>query len=240
MEGGSASIWSIFENTDVPLSLVTGGALATLVAVILYVMQMKNNETASYSLVGRAILSGVKTMMPAVMILILAWSLAYLIEILETGLYLSDVVMKANLPIAFLPVIMFILACIMAFSTGTSWGSFAILMPIAGKIMIDAAPEMLLPALAAVLAGAVFGDHCSPISDTTILSSTGAGCNIIDHVTTQIPYALISAAVAAVGYVILGVTGSVWIGLVGVIIILIGLFTVWAMKAKKEAVRLAS
>ena len=179
-------------------------------------------------------------MMPAVMILIFAWSLSYLIEVLETGLYLSDVVMKANLPIAFLPVIMFVLACVMAFSTGTSWGSFAILLPIAGKIMIDAAPEMLLPALSAVLAGAVFGDHCSPISDTTILSSTGAGCNHIDHVATQIPYALISAAIAIAGYVILGVTGSVWIGLVGVCVILIGLFMVWSMKAKREAARLTS
>ena len=95
-----------------------------------------------------------------------------LIGKLETGLYLSEVVLKANLPVAFLPVIMFVLAGLMAFSTGTSWGSFGILIPIAGTIMIDAAPEMLLPALAAVLAGAVFGDHCSPISDTTILSST--------------------------------------------------------------------
>ena len=214
--------------------------MATLLAVILYVLQMKNNETASYPLIGSAILSGMKAMMPAVMILIFAWSLSYLIEILETGLYLSDVVMKANLPIAFLPVIMFILAGVMAFSTGTSWGSFAILLPIAGKIMIDAAPEMLLPALSAVLAGAVFGDHCSPISDTTILSSTGAGCNHIDHVATQIPYALISAAIAIAGYVILGVTGSVWIGLVGVCVILIGLFMVWSMKAKKEAARLTS
>ena len=106
--------------------------------------------------------------------------------------------------------------------------------------MIDAAPEMLLPALSAVLAGAVFGDHCSPISDTTILSSTGAGCNHIDHVATQIPYALISAAIAIAGYVILGVTGSVWIGLVGVCVILIGLFMVWSMKAKREAARLTS
>ena len=147
--------------------------------------------------------------------------------------------MKANLPISFLPVIMFILACIMAFSTGTSWGSFGILMPIAGTIMIETAPEMLLPALAAVLAGAVFGDHCSPISDTTILSSTGAGCNLMDHVSTQLPYALISAGVAAMGYVILGITGSVWIGLVGVIVILILLFSVWTMKMKKAAVQLS-
>ena len=99
--------------------------------------------------------------------------------------------------------------------------------------MIDAAPEMLLPALAAVLAGAVFGDHSSPISDTTILSSTGAGCNHIDHVSTQFPYALICAVVATLGYIILGITGSIWIGLVGVIVILVVLFSVWTMKAKK-------
>ena len=130
---------------------------------------------------------------------------------------------------------MFVLAGLMAFSTGTSWGSFGILLPIAGKIMLDASPELLLPALAAVLAGAVFGDHCSPISDTTILSSTGAGCNLIDHVTTQLPYALICAGIAAAGYVILGITGSVWIGLIGVIIILTVLFTVWTLKMKKVA-----
>ena len=105
--------------------------------------------------------------------------------------------------------------------------------------MIDAAPEMLLPALAAVLAGAVFGDHASPISDTTILSSTGAGCNHIDHVATQFPYALICALVATMGYIILGITGSIWIGLVGVIVILVVLFSVWTMKAKKEATQLS-
>ena len=100
--------------------------------------------------------------------------------------------------------------------------------------MIDAAPEMLLPALAAVLAGAVFGDHCSPISDTTILSSTGAGCNHMDHVTTQLPYALISAAIAGAGYLVLGFTGSIWIGLLAVIIILIILFTVWINAEQEE------
>lgn len=99
--------------------------------------------------------------------------------------------------------------------------------------MIDAAPEMLLPALAAVLAGAVFGDHCSPISDSTILSSTGAGCNHMDHVVTQLPYAVMSAAVAALGYLVLGFTGSIWFGLLAVIVILILLFSVWSMRMGK-------
>jgi len=234
--GGSMNILSIFENTNVSLALLSGGITATLIAVLLYLQQMNNNETASYSLIGSAFTNGLKAMMPPVLILIFAWSLSFLIGQLETGLYLSEVVLKSNIPVSFLPVIMFVLAGIMAFSTGSSWGSFGILMPIAGTIMIDAAPEMLLPALAAVLAGAVFGDHCSPISDTTILSSTGAGCNHIDHVSTQFPYALISAVVATLGYVILGITGSVWIGLVGVIVILVVLFTVWTMLANKVAV----
>lgn len=233
-DGISVTIWSIFENTNVPLSLVGGGIAGTAMAAILYSLQMKHNETASSALMGRAFTNGIKAMMPAVLILIFAWGLTDLIDKLDTGLYLSDVVAKANLPIAFLPVIMFVLAGLMAFSTGTSWGSFGILLPIAGKIMLDASPEMLLPALAAVLAGAVFGDHCSPISDTTILSSTGAGCNHIDHVTTQLPYALISALIAAAGYLVLGFTGSIWIGFGAVIVLLIVLFTVWIMQSRGE------
>ena len=235
-DGIAVSIWSIFENTDVPFSLLIGGITGTALSIILYVVKMNKNETATSALIGTALFSGIKAMLPAVFILILAWGLTDLIDKLDTGLYLSDVVAQANLPIAFLPVIMFVLAGLMAFSTGTSWGSFGILMPIAGKIMLDASPELLLPALAAVLAGAVFGDHCSPISDTTILSSTGAGCNHIDHVTTQLPYALISAGIAAAGYVMLGITGSVWIGLISVILILTVLFTVWTLKMKKVAV----
>ncbi|WP_342514800.1 Na+/H+ antiporter NhaC family protein [Sporosarcina sp. FSL K6-1522] len=231
--GGSMNIWSIFENTDVPLSLLTGGIVGTAVAAILYMMQMKHNETANMGLMLRAFTSGIKAMLPAVLILVFAWGLTDLIATLDTGAYLSQVVTEANLPVAFLPVIIFVLAGLMAFATGTSWGSFGILLPIAGTIMIEAAPDMLLPALAAVLAGAVFGDHCSPISDTTILSSTGAGSNLMDHVTTQLPYAIISATIAAVGYIVLGLTGSVWFGLATVAVILIILFSVWTMQARK-------
>lgn len=226
-------IWAIFENTDVPLSLVTGGLIGTSLAAILYIAQMKRNETASFQLVGKALITGVKAMMPAILILLLAWGLTHLIDILETGPFLSTVVEKSNIPVNFLPVIMFILAGLMAFSTGTSWGSFGILLPIAGTIMVNAAPELLLPALSAVLAGAVFGDHCSPISDTTILSSTGAGSNHIDHVATQLPYALIAALIASFGYIVLGLTGSVWLGLVAVIVTIVVLFTIWTAKSKR-------
>lgn len=235
-DGVEPTIWLIFENTNVPFSLVIGGVIATVLAALLYTTQFGYNEQANASYIGKAIVSGVKAMLPAVFILVLAWGLTDLIAQLETGEFLSDVVMKAKMPVEFLPAIMFVLAGVMAFATGTSWGSFGILIPIAGTIMLDAAPELLLPALAAVLAGAVFGDHCSPISDTTILSSTGAGSNLIDHVSTQLPYALMSAGVATFGYVVLGFTGSVWIGLLAVIILLIALFTFWIVRDRRQTV----
>ena len=223
-------VWLIFENTDVPLSLLIGGLLGTITSIVLYVLQMKKNETANAGWIGKGIWAGIKSMIGAVLILIFAWSLTYLIDALQTGTYLAGLVSEGNIPVSFLPVLLFILAGVMAFSTGTSWGSFGILLPIAGTIMIEAAPELLLPALSAVLAGAVFGDHCSPISDTTILSSTGAGSNHMDHVVTQLPYALTAAIIAAVGYLVIGLTGSVLWSLLTVIIILAILFIVWSQR----------
>ena len=223
-------IWLIFENTDVPASLLVGGVLGALTSVILYLLQMRKNETANAGWVAKGILAGVRSMLGAVMILIFAWSLTYLIDSLETGKYLADVVTEANMPTSILPVLLFLLAGIMAFSTGTSWGSFGILLPIAGQIMSQAEPELLLPTLSAVLAGAVFGDHCSPISDTTILSSTGAGSNHMDHVITQLPYAITAALIAAVGYIVIGFTNSLLLSLGVVIVILAILFIVWSKR----------
>ncbi|MDN7247233.1 Na+/H+ antiporter NhaC family protein [Planococcus shenhongbingii] len=221
-------IWLIFENTDVPLSLLIGGLLGAISSVLLYVRQFKQNKSANATWMAKGISEGIRSMSGAVFILIFAWSLSYLIDALQTGTYLADLVTAWNLPTAVLPVLLYVLAGFMAFSTGTSWGSFGILLPIAGNIMAQAAPELLLPALAAVLAGAVFGDHCSPISDTTILSSTGAGSNHMDHVLTQLPYALTAAAIGAVGYIVIGVTGSLWMALTSVIVILVILFTIWS------------
>ena len=153
-----------------------------------------------------------------------------MIDALETGTFLADAVARGNVPTSVLPVLLFLLAGVMAFSTGTSWGSFGILLPIAGTIMIQAEPELLLASLSAVLAGAVFGDHCSPISDTTILSSTGAGSNHMDHVVTQLPYALTSAAIAAVGYIVIGFTGSLPLALGAVAIVLTILFVFWSKR----------
>lgn len=220
-------IWLIFENTDVPASLLIGGLLGAITSIILYVMQMKQNETAEPKWIGKGIIAGIQSMLGAVLILVFAWALTYLIDLLGTGAYLADVVISSNVSIAVLPVLLFILAGVMAFSTGTSWGSFGILLPIAGTIMIEAAPELLLPSLSAVLAGAVFGDHCSPISDTTILSSTGAGSNLMDHVVTQIPYALTAAGIAAAGYLVMGLSESLLLSLGAVGICLVIVLLVW-------------
>jgi Na+/H+ antiporter NhaC len=228
--GKVMDIWAIFENTDVPASLLAGGLLGAISSILLYVRQFKKNETAKASWVGKGIMEGIRSMMGAVLILIFAWALSYLIDALQTGAYLADVVTSNNVPTAILPVLLFALAGIMAFSTGTSWGSFGILLPIAGNIMAQAAPELLLATLSAVLAGAVFGDHCSPISDTTILSSTGAGSNHMDHVLTQLPYALTAAAIGAVGYIVIGFTGSLLWALLSVAVILAVLFIVWSKR----------
>lgn len=128
---------------------------------------------------------------------------------LGTGEYLGHLVETAALSAAWLVPLMFVVAGAMAFATGTSWGSFGILLPIAGSIMNTLAePDLLLPALGAVLAGAMLGDHISPISDTTILSATGSACSVITHVVTQLPYALLSAVGALLGYVAFALTGS--------------------------------
>ena len=168
-------------------------------------------------------LLGIKTgflaMFPAMLVLTFAWMIGDLITELGTGEVLGGMVESSNLPVALIPAVIFVVACIMAMATGTSWGSFGILIPIAGEIIISlGATELLLPAIAAILAGAVFGDHCSPISDTTILSATGSGSDYIVHVVTQLPYAIVSALIALVGFVVLGYTESVVIALLSLLV----------------------
>lgn len=227
---GKATLLAIFENTDVATSLLYGGLLGLVVTLSMFFRQVfvKKGIQANTLVVGMK--EGIRSMLPAVYILLLAWMIVDLIGQLETGEYLAGIVTTSNLNTAYLPVILFVIAGIMAFSTGTSWGSFGILLPIAGNIAASTDPTLLLPAMAAVLAGSVFGDHCSPISDTTILSSTGAGSNHIDHVLTQLPYALISAGVAAVGYLIFGLTGTVWAVLPLFVILIAVLFLITRRK----------
>lgn len=214
--GANVTLLTIFENTNVNFSLFIGGLVAVLASFILYLLQGNQNAKT-----GLVFIEGIKAMLPAIYILFLAWMIGSIISSLQTGEYLAHLVETANLSSNMLPVIFFIVSGFMALATGTSWGTFGIMLPIAAEVMSIADPTLIIASLSAVLAGAVFGDHVSPISDTTVLSSTGAGANHIDHVITQLPYALIVAGASVVGYMLIGLTESLAIGLITTIIIII-------------------
>ncbi|NEU30086.1 Na+/H+ antiporter NhaC family protein [bacterium LRH843] len=211
---GKATLFTIFENTDVAASLVYGGLIGLAVTLILNLN--KPNETSIIKTLGM----GIKSMMPAIYILVFAWTIISIIEDIGTGAYLASLV-DGSIPPMLLPAILFVIAGFAALSTGTSWGTFGLLLPIAAEMAVVINVEMLLPMLGAVLAGSIFGDHCSPISDTTILSSTGSGSHHIDHVMTQLPYAIIAAVISFISYLVLGITSSVLFGLLTAFILLV-------------------
>ena len=177
---------------------------------------------------------GFIAMVPAILILSMATSLKNMTGLLGADVYVSTLMDGAARGLAnFLPAIIFLVACFLSFSTGTSWGTFGILIP----IVVAVFPEnstILTIGMSACLAGAVCGDHCSPISDTTIMSSAGAQCNHINHVSTQLPYAVTVAAVSFVMYIVAGLVQSIYIVLpVGIALMLVTLFAVKAVTAKK-------
>lgn len=206
---GKVTILSMFANTDVNLSLLIGGAIAVLLGLILHVMHDPPRAN-----IGNIFVQGMKSMLPAIYILILAWMIGSIISSLETGTYLAELLHGANVSSMYLPVLFFIISGLMALATGTSWGTFTIMLAIGAEVVMVIDPVLLLPTLGAVLAGSVFGDHCSPISDTTILSATGAGANHIDHVLTQLPYALLAAGVSALGFLLMGVLDMIVLPLI--------------------------
>lgn len=231
-EEPAGGLVGILEFTDVSTALVIGGGLGLAVAIAYYLLFTSENPKFAPSTFGRAWVEGIKSMTPAVTILLLAWMLGDLIGQLGTGEFLGDLVESANIAAIWLVPVMFVTACAMAFATGTSWGSFGILLPIAGAIMNSLGePELLLAAFGAVLAGAVFGDHASPISDTSILSATGSGANVITHVLTQLPYAGAGAVAALIGYVSFALTESSGLGLAITLVSVVALAliarTVW-------------
>ncbi|WP_394388220.1 Na+/H+ antiporter NhaC family protein [Shewanella woodyi] len=207
-KGLEFSILGAFENTEVASSLFFGALIGLASTLILVISQGLDR---SYMFKG--LVTGARSMLPAIYILLFAWTIAGVIGQMETGKYMASLA-TGNIPFALLPAVLFILAGFTAFSTGTSWGTFGIMLPIAADMAMGTHTNMMLPMLASVLAGAVFGDHCSPISDTTILSSTGANCHHMDHVMTQLPYALIVAVISLVGYTVLGFTESILAGFI--------------------------
>ncbi len=203
-----------------PTAGLTLGAFAGLVcAFLLYIpRRLMTPKEFMDNIVG-----GISNIVPPMLILILSWSLGGVCrQLIGTGQFISGFVSTANLPLGFLPFLIFVVAAAMSFSMGTSWGTFGMLIPIVTMICAtDGAGGLLVPTLGATLAGSVYGDHCSPISDTTILASTGASCQHIRHVETQLPYATLVAAVCAIGYLISGFTLTPWIALVVCAVLLI-------------------
>jgi Na+/H+ antiporter NhaC len=187
------------------MALSLGGFLSIVATFFLFVPR----KLLSFKEFFASITTGVKAMVPALIILALAWTISGVCrDLLSTGPYVAGIVEQSSLPVALIPAIMFLVACGLSFATGTSWGTFGSLIPITISVCDIVAPWLSITSLSAVLAGSVFGDHCSPISDTTILSSTGAACNHIDHVATQIPYAVTVAAVCIIGYIVAGLTSG--------------------------------
>lgn len=211
---GTVTIFDMFANTNVNYSLFVGGLIAVIVGFLLFSVQSKPRTSRRH-----VFIKGMESMLPAIYILILAWMIGDIIGTLDTGGYLADLVTEASFDINYLPLILFVIAGFMALSTGTSWGTFGIMLPIAAQVAVGVDPALVLPAMSAVLAGSVFGDHCSPISDTSILSSTGAGANHIDHVLTQLPYAFISAFASMAGYFVFALTQAVAFSLLSSIVI---------------------
>ncbi|NLX70091.1 MAG: Na+/H+ antiporter NhaC family protein [Clostridiales bacterium] len=212
------NIINAFANCDASLGLSLGSSLALIITII-YMMVRK---VLTFNECMECLPEGFKAMVPAILILTFAWTLSGITNLLGAREYVSSIFegSAANL-LVLLPAIVFAVAVGMSFSTGTSWGTFGILLPIVTAIE-GLGPELLVITVSACLAGAICGDHCSPISDTTIMSSTGAMCNHINHVQTQLPYAMTVAAVSFVGYIIAGFVHSAWIILPLSIVILLG------------------
>ena len=220
-------------NSSASISLVFASFGALLVAFAMYVPRGLVNFSEFFN----GAVEGMKLMLPANIILILAWTLSGVCrDLLQAPQFMEQVVVSSGMSAMFLPLLVFVISAFLAFSMGTAWGTFGILIPIVVPIIQALDPSMTVVVLSATLAGSVFGDHCSPISDTTILSSAGSGCSHIEHVATQIPYALLVAGAAAVGYLVAGVTGgSLLMSLGASVLVLLGT-TVFLhfYQAKKE------
>lgn len=229
-----------FANCDAAYGLSLGSISALIVIIAYYMFRrvLKFNECMD------SIAAGFKQMVPAILILTFAWTIKTMTNHLEAGAFVSGVVQSATALSVLLPVILFVVAIGLAFATGTSWGTFGILIPIVTSVFeaelanvaqTGEIPSMVIICISACLAGAVCGDHCSPISDTTIMASTGAQCDHVNHVSTQLPYALTVAAVCVVGYLLSGFVHNVFIVLgFSVALMLAVLFAIRFFVKRKE------
>ena len=206
-----------FSNSDASVGLMLGSAFALVVAFIYYQIR----RSMSFKDMMACVPEGFKAMVPAILILTFAWSLKGMTDSLGAKYFVRDFVQTSATGVQMLlPVIVFAIGCLLAFATGTSWGTFGILIPIVQNVFSMDDP-MAIVCISACMAGAVCGDHCSPISDTTIMASAGAQCDHVNHVSTQLPYAITCAAVSGVTYLISGLL--VHFGITGMIALPIGI-----------------
>lgn len=224
------SFVNAFAESDASLGLSLGSFVALVFTIVYFLCR----RVLSFKECMSAIPVGFKAMVPAILILTFAWTLSSMTGLLGGAEYVAGLVEGSIGGFkSFLPAIIFLIAIGLSFSTGTSWGTFGILIPIVVGVL-DASDPMLVISVSACLAGAVCGDHCSPISDTTIMSSTGAQCNHINHVSTQLPYAMLVAGVSFVTYIVAGFVRTAWIALpVGIVLMIAVLFAV-KMTAKSK------
>ena len=213
-----------FSQSDASTGLAMGSAFGLVFAIIFYMIRRVVNFRDCMGCIPE----GFKAMVPAIMILTFAWTLKAMTDSLGAAVFVEEAMRSVAGGIeVILPAIIFLVGCGLAFATGTSWGTFGILIPIVVAVFEKSSPEMMIISMSACMAGAVCGDHCSPISDTTIMASAGAQCDHVTHVSTQLPYALLAAAVSFVTYIVAGFVKTAWIALpVGIVLMLIVLFVI--------------
>jgi len=237
------SFITAFSECDASYGLSLG-SLGALIVIIAYFICRR---VLTFTNCMDSISAGFKQMVPAILILTFAWTLKTMTNHLDAGTFVSGIVEDATAVEILLPFILFVVAIGLSFATGTSWGTFGILIPIVTSVFANdlegvsdtgKIPAMVIICMSACLAGAVCGDHCSPISDTTIMASTGAQCDHVNHVSTQLPYAITVAAVSAVGYIIAGFVQNVFFVLGGSIaLMLVVLLRIRALTIKNNSVK---
>ena len=224
---------SAFSNSDASVGLMLGSAFALVFTLVYYLIR----RSMPFKEMMSCIPEGFKAMVPAIMILTFAWSLKAMTDSLGAKFFVRDFVRSSATGVQMLlPVIVFVIGCLLAFATGTSWGTFGILIPIVQSVFSMDNP-MAIVCISACMAGAVCGDHCSPISDTTIMASAGAQCDHVNHVSTQLPYAITCAVVSGLTYLIVGCL--VYAGLPGLLGLPVGIVLMLgtlAMLRKRSAV----
>lgn len=219
-----------FANTDATVGLPWGGLIALIIIMIYFIARRLVTVKEAMECIPKGFIA----MVPAILILTMATALKNMTGLLDSDTFVNNALANASTFNNFLPAIIFLVACFIAFATGTSWGTFGILIPIVLSIF-PAGSLVGTIGMSACLAGAVCGDHCSPISDTTIMSSAGAQCNHINHVSTQLPYAITVAAISFVCFLAAPFIGNAWISLAIGLVLTIGVLFVIKLMNKKTA-----